>query len=52
MDKLYTILFKVPELRRKIMMTAMFLAIYRIGYFIPLHVVDQTRLAAWADRRA
>ena len=28
MGKLYTILFKVPELQRKILMTAMFLAIY------------------------
>ncbi len=46
MDKLYTILFKVPELQRKILMTAMFLAIYRIGYYIPLHVVDQAQLAA------
>ena len=48
MDKLFTILFKVPELQRKILMTAMFLAIYRVGYFIPLHVVDQAKLAAWA----
>ena len=47
MDKLYTILFKIPELQRKILMTAMFLAIYRIGYFIPLHVVDQARLESW-----
>ncbi len=52
MDKLYTILFKVPELQRKILMTAMFLAIYRIGYFIPLHVVDQARLAAWAESQS
>ena len=52
MDKLYTILFKVPELQRKILMTAMFLAIYRIGYFIPLHVVDQTKLAAWAEQQS
>ena len=52
MDKLFTILFKVPELQRKILMTAMFLAIYRIGYFIPLHVVDQAKLAAWADQQA
>jgi preprotein translocase subunit SecY len=51
-DKLYTILFKVPELQRKILMTAMFLAIYRIGYFIPLHVVDQARLAAWAESQS
>jgi len=51
-DKLFTILFKVPELQRKILMTAMFLAIYRIGYFIPLHVVDQTKLDAWQAREA
>ena len=49
MDKLFTILFKVPELQRKILMTAMFLAIYRVGYFIPLHVVDQARLEAWQN---
>jgi preprotein translocase subunit SecY len=48
-DKLFTILFKVPELQRKILMTAMFLAIYRIGYYIPLHVVDQTKLAQWSE---
>ncbi len=47
MQKLYTILFKVPELRRKIMMTALLLAIYRIGFYIPLPVVDQTMMANW-----
>jgi preprotein translocase subunit SecY len=46
-QKLYTILFKVPELQRKILMTAMFLAIYRIGFYIPLPVVDQSKLEAW-----
>jgi preprotein translocase subunit SecY len=46
-QKLYTILFKVPELRRKILMTAMFLAIYRIGFYIPLPIVDQSKLADW-----
>src|SRR5580704_8667183 len=45
--KLYTILFKVPELQRKILMTAMFLAIYRIGFFIPLPIVDQSRFERW-----
>ena len=43
MQKLYTILFKVPELQRKILMTAMFLAIYRIGFYIPLPIVDQAQ---------
>ena len=47
MGKLYTILFKVPELQRKILMTAMFLAIYRVGFFIPLPIVDQSKLAQW-----
>jgi preprotein translocase subunit SecY len=48
-EKLYTILFKVPELQRKILMTAMFLAIYRIGFYIPLQIVDQDRLKNWQD---
>ena len=52
MGKLYTILFKVPELQRKILMTAMFLAIYRIGFYIPLPIVDQTRLADWQNSLA
>lgn len=47
MQKLYTILFKVPELQRKILMTAMFLAIYRVGFYIPLPIVDQAKLESW-----
>ncbi|MDX2038115.1 MAG: preprotein translocase subunit SecY [Isosphaeraceae bacterium] len=50
MDKLYTIFFKIPELQRKILMTAMFLAIYRIGFYIPLPIVDQSRLAEWQNQ--
>lgn len=49
MGKLYTILFKVPELKNKILMTAMFLAIYRIGFYIPLPIVDQEKLRSWQD---
>ena len=49
MQKLITILFKVPELQRKILMTAMFLAIYRIGFYIPLPIVDQEKLRSWQD---
>jgi preprotein translocase subunit SecY len=45
-QKLLTI-FKVPELQRKILMTAMFLAIYRIGFYIPLPIIDQGQLAEW-----
>jgi preprotein translocase subunit SecY len=39
-DKLLTI-FIIPELRQKILLTILFLAIYRIGYHIPLPFADQ-----------
>ena len=52
MGKLYTILFKVPELQRKILMTAMFLAIYRIGFYIPLPIVDQSQLQKWQEMQS
>ena len=44
MRKLITI-FMIPELRRKIYITLLFLIIYRIGYCIPLPMVDQQKLA-------
>ncbi len=44
MRKLITI-FAIPELRRKILITLLFLTIYRIGYSIPLPMVDQGKLA-------
>ena len=44
MRKLITI-FKIPELRKKILITLLFLVIYRIGYCIPLPMVDQDKLA-------
>src|SRR3954449_6938191 len=49
MNKLFTI-FAVPELRQKILITILFLAIYRIGYFVPLPVVDQEKMAEQALR--
>jgi preprotein translocase subunit SecY len=48
-QKLYTILFKVPELQRKILMTALFLAVYRVGFYIPLPIVNQAQLAKWQE---
>src|SRR5262245_61549824 len=50
--KLYTILFKVPELQRKILMTAMFLAIYRIGFYVPLPIVNQGQLQSWQETQS
>ena len=49
MEKLFT-LFKVPELRQKILITVMFLAIFRIGAWIPLPIVNQERQQSWAQR--
>ena len=52
-DKLITI-FKVPELRRKILFTALLLAIYRIGFYVPLPIVNQApaqELGRAADRQ-
>ena len=48
MNKLITI-FRIPELRRKIFITALFLVIYRIGYFIPLPIINQHE---WAKTMA
>jgi preprotein translocase subunit SecY len=43
MGKLKAI-FIIPELRQKILLTLLFLAIYRIGYSIPLQYVDQRQM--------
>jgi preprotein translocase subunit SecY len=42
--RLFTI-FKIKELRQKILITLLFLAIYRIGYHIPLPIIDQRQMA-------
>ena len=43
-DQLLTI-FRIPELRRKIFITLLFLVAYRIGYYVPLPMVDQAKMA-------
>ena len=43
MQQLLTV-FKIPELRRKIIITLIFLAVYRIGFYIPLPIIDQVEL--------
>jgi len=42
-NKLISI-FKIPELAQKIGITLLFLAVYRIGYHIPLPVVNQEKI--------
>src|SRR5438445_1469838 len=44
MNKLITI-FKIPELAQKIGITLLFLAIYRIGFHIPLPMLDQEQFS-------
>ena len=44
LSQLVTI-FRIPELRRKIIITLLFLMVYRIGYYVPLPVVDQQKMA-------
>jgi preprotein translocase subunit SecY len=47
-------IFRIPELRNKVLFTLFMLAIYRIGYHVPLPGVDQSGFAAMAEaqRRA
>ena len=42
--KLVTV-FRIPELRRKIVLTLILLAVYRMGFSIPLPFIDQEQLA-------
>src|SRR5437764_255128 len=36
--------FKIKELRTKILITILFLAIYRIGFHVPLPIINQTAM--------
>jgi preprotein translocase subunit SecY len=42
------VIFTIPELRNKILLTLLLLAIYRIGWKIPLPIIDQEAVAATA----
>jgi preprotein translocase subunit SecY len=45
-------IFRVPELRNKILFTLLMLAIYRIGYHVPIPGVDQQAFVERAERDA
>ena len=45
------IIFTIPELRQKILLTLFLLAIYRIGWQVPLPIVDQEKMAAQAQQQ-
>jgi preprotein translocase subunit SecY len=40
------VVFTIPELRQKILLTLLFLAIYRVGWHIPLPIVDPAAMEA------
>src|SRR5271166_4646069 len=45
LPKQLTAVFIIPELRQKILITLLFLAIYRVGFFVPLPFINQEELA-------
>jgi len=45
-------IFKIPELRNKVMFTVGMLMVYRIGFWIPIPGVDQTELTEYFQQQA
>ncbi|NBP80386.1 preprotein translocase subunit SecY, partial [bacterium] len=43
------IIFTIPELRQKILLTLGLLAIYRVGWQVPLPIVDPQAMTAFAE---
>ena len=41
------VIFTIPELRQKILLTLLLLAIYRVGWQIPLPIVDTHKMTAF-----
>jgi preprotein translocase subunit SecY len=46
------VIFSIPELRQKIFLTLSLLAVYRIGWWIPLPITDLRKMSDfWADQQ-
>ena len=43
------VVFTIPELRKKILFTLGLLAVYRVGWQIPLPIVDQAKMTAFFE---
>ena len=43
-------MWRITELRNKLLFTLGMMAIYRVGFYIPLPAVDQSALADWAEK--
>jgi preprotein translocase subunit SecY len=46
------VIFTIPELRRKILLTLLLLGIYRVGYQIPLPLMDHTKMGKFQSGMA
>jgi len=44
------VIFTIPELRQKILLTLLLLAIYRVGWQIPLPIVDHRKMTAFFEQ--
>src|SRR2546423_4738189 len=44
-------IFRIPELRSKVLFTLFMLMIYRAGYHVPIPGVDQSQMKAIADKQ-
>ncbi len=51
MLKAFINIWRIKDLRNKLLFTLSMLAIYRIGFFIPLPGVDQSQLTEWAKNQ-
>ena len=51
MFKTFINIFRVPELRNKVLFTLFMLAIYRVGYHVPIPGVDQSNFAALQQKQ-
>ena len=49
LEKLRVVFFAIPELRQRILITLLLLAVFRIGYQIPLPWVDQAAISATTE---
>jgi preprotein translocase subunit SecY len=45
-----SMIFQIPELRNKIILTFVLLAVYRLGFAIPLPFIDQDQLHAFIEK--
>ncbi len=44
-------IFRIPDLRNKVLFTVAMLMIYRIGFHIPLPCIDQSKMSAAVEHR-